>query len=72
MSSSKFSKPTYWVGLSMVTLPLVLMLAGLAACPGWQSVALLLLGLFAAALTVILFAKGHDLMMDASVFSVDD
>ena len=71
MSSSKFSKPTYWVGLSMVTLPTLLFVAGLVFLAGSEVVGLGLVMLVALALCAVFFAKGFELMMDAEYNSED-
>lgn len=65
MLSSKFSKPMYWVGISLIILPMLLVLAGLAMLAGWGTLAIVLGMTAGFVFCMVCGLKGHDLMMDA-------
>lgn len=70
--SSKFSRPTYWVGLSMVSLPVTSLVAVSTFVLGWKIFGIVIGTAVAASLVLVLFYKGIDLMMDAEYNEYDN
>lgn len=62
MSSSKFSNPKWWLGLSMVGLPILAAIVSMVLAIGWKISAGLFGVLICITVVAVFITKGLDLM----------